>query len=281
MDTDHSTCVPVQWKMINVIICLSVLGFTSIICSASTTKSPTIVPTSTPFIPSIDALVTCRVSLPESLPLGDTLYLTILDEVTGLGLNPKRYIMEAEDDTHYFVILPFVMGSMIQYRYQRQGSILAQEHLPDGRPVRYRLFHLEGPGTIEDIVSRWTDTSFHSPSGELRGRIIDASTGKPQPSIMISAGGYQVYTRADGSFLIKPLPPGTHNLITFALNGAYQPLQQGALIQADASTYAEIYVRPSKLITATFLVSLREDTPPNIQVRLAGNLYQFGNSFTD
>jgi hypothetical protein len=36
-----------------------------------------------------------------------------------------------------------------------------------------------------------------------------------------------------------------------------------------------------QFITATFLVNLPEDTPLNIPVRLAGNLYQLGNSFTD
>ena len=79
--------------------------------------------------------------------------------------------MEAEDDTNYYVILPFVLGSMIQYRYQRQGSTLSQEHLPDGRPVRYRLYHVEGPGIVEDIVSRWTNTTFEGFGGELRGQL--------------------------------------------------------------------------------------------------------------
>ena len=281
MSTNHSTTISVQWKIINVLICISLLGFTVTSCSSTPTTSPVIEPTSAPIIPSIDALVTFRVSLPEPLPPGDSLFLVILDEVTGLGLNPQGYIMEAEDGTHYFAILPFVLGSMIQYRYHRQGSTLAQEHLPDGRPVRYRLYHVEGPGMVEDTVSRWTDTSFHNPSGELRGQVVDATNGMPLPSIMVTAGGHQVFTAADGSFLVKLIPSSIHNLVAYSLDGAYQPFQQGALIQTNASTYANIALQPAALITATFVVDFPDETPSNIPVRLAGNLYQLGNSFTD
>ena len=280
MHTNRIKSVPMLWKIANILICLSLFWF-STGCSPSRSISPDTSQSRVPFVPSTDALVTFRVTLPEPLLPGDSIFLTILDEVTGLGLNPKRYIMEAEDDTNYYVILPFVLGSMIQYRYQRQGSTLSQEHLPDGRPVRYRIYHVEGPGIVEDIVSRWTNTTFEGLGGELRGRITDATTGIPLPSIMVAAAGNQVYTHADGSFIMKQLSPGTHNLVAFSLDGAYHPFQQGALIQANSSTHAEITLQPSDLITVTFQVNLPDDTPPDAPVRLAGNIYQLGNSFTD
>ena len=238
-------------------------------------------PTPTSVIPLTDALITFRVTLLEPLPPGDSLYLVTVEEVTGLGLNPQRYIMEAEDGLHYFVILPFVMDSIVEYRYQRQGSSLAQEHLPDGRPVRYRLYHVEGPGIVEDVVSRWTDTQFADLSGELSGQVFDSVTGEPVPSLMIAVGGNQVFTAADGTFSIKRIVPGTHNLITYALDGTYRPFQQGAQIQPGLLTFAKIAVEPAKNITVTFIVSLPENTPPDLPIRLAGNLSQLGNTFAD
>jgi hypothetical protein len=250
-------------------------------CSTPTQSSPVANPTSNIYLSDTDALVSFRVSLPEPLPPGDSISLTILDEVTGLSLNPKYFTMEAEDELHYFILLPIPLGTILQYRYQRQGTILAQEHLPDGRPVRYRLYHVEGPAFIEDIISRWTDTSYQSQGGELIGKVIDSSTNAPLPTIMVNAGGYQVYSSGDGTFQIKDLPPGIHNLVTYAPDGTYQPFQQGAAIESNRTTFAEISIEPSRYVTGTFVVDLPSNTPPVAPIRLAGNLSQFGNSFTD
>ena len=48
-------------------------------------------------------------------------------------------------------------------------------------------------------------------------------SGKPIPSLMVSAGGAQTISAADGSFLLEGLPPGVHNLTLYAMDGSYQP----------------------------------------------------------
>jgi hypothetical protein len=42
-----------------------------------------------------------------------------------------------------------------------------------------------------------------------------------------------------------------------------------------------VQLTPAKLVTAIFAITVPADTPPDAPVRLAGNLYQLGNSFAD
>lgn len=232
-------------------------------------------------LPRTDALVTFRTRLPAPLPAGDSLYLTILDEITGLALNTQTFIMQAEDETHYVLMLPVPLSSLIKYRYTRQGISYAQEHLSDGRPVRYRLTNITGPAVVSDIISRWTDTSFSGQTGRLNGQVFDHITRQPLPNLMVAAGGFQTYTRSDGSFLIEGLPVGKHNLVVYSLDGSFQPFQQEAVINPGSTTLASVSVLPAKFVTITYNVSVPPDTPPNAPLRLAGNLYQLGNTFAD
>lgn len=260
---------------------LTVLAVFTLGCSSIITPSVQPSPTPTQYIPSTDALVTFRVTIPTPLEPGDSLYLATLDEVTGLDNDPKLFIMEAEDDTHYYVILPLPLDTLIQYRYQRQGQLIAQEFLPDNRPVRYRLFHVDGPGIINDVISRWSDTNYSGATGKLTGKVTDFATGAPVPSIMVTVAGYQVFTHADGSFNIGLVPPGTHNLVVISTNGSYLTFQQGAFIQSDLTTHAEITLHQTVIVTGTFIVKLPDNTPDQMPVRFAGNLLQLGNSFSD
>jgi len=103
---------------------------------------------------------------------------------------------------------------VIKYRYEREAeAIRVGEHSSDGSPVRYRLFYVTNPGTVQDIVSRWTDTEFEGQTGRIAGQAIDKNSGTPIPNLLITAGGHQVYSKSDGSFLIEGLPPGVHNLV--------------------------------------------------------------------
>jgi hypothetical protein len=231
--------------------------------------------------PHPEAMVTFRVHLPETLPAGDSLYLAVLDEVTGLALNQTTFIMEAEGATDYYVILPFAMNSVLKYRYIRQGSIMALEHLSDGRPVRYRLYQVDGPGLVQDVVSRWTDTQFSGQTGRINGTVVDMEDGSPIPSILISAGGAQALTAADGSFILEGLPPGTHNLAAYALDGAYRTYQQGATVASDSSTPAPLRLQKADNVRITFNVSVPAGTIKAVPMRLAGSLIQFGNTFSD
>ncbi|MFZ6027485.1 MAG: glycoside hydrolase family 113 [Chloroflexota bacterium] len=231
--------------------------------------------------PLPEAMLTFRVALPSPLNSGEALYLTVLDEVSGLAFNSRRYAMNPDDERHFTVILPFAVGSVIRYRYVRQGETMAQEHYSDGRPVRYRMAYVTGPGIIDDIVSRWTDTLFGGQVGRLTGEVLDRQTGYPVPGLLIAAGGAQTITAADGTFRIEGLPAGKHNLVAYALDGAYHTFQQEALIAPDAGTPAPIKMVAAKLVTVSFHVTVPADTPAGAVLRLAGNLLQTGNTFAD
>ncbi len=256
------------------------LAVTSCLNPSNQTATPSVYPTETPK-PLPQAMVTLRVKLPAPLGPGESVSLNVLDEVTGLALNSKSYPMQAVDAQNLYVILPFVLNSVIKYRYTRQGKTLAQEHLSDGRPVRYRLYYVGGPGTVDDVISRWTDTTFTGPTGRISGVITDAKTGAPVPGLLVEAGGAQTLTAADGSYLLEGLPPGNHNLVFYALDGAYAPFEQGAVVAADATTPASLRLSQAARVKIVFTLSVPKNSPPNVPVRMAGNLWQTGNTYAD
>ncbi len=232
-------------------------------------------------VPTTVALVTFQVRIPENTPPDQPILLSVLDEVTGLALNAKRYSMENVGEGEYVLGIPFPVGTTIKYRYSRKGELTAEEHTTDGRAVRYRMVHVDGPIEVQDIVSRWNDTRFEGETGRITGTTVDATTGNPIPGLMVSAGGAQAVTSSDGSFLIEGLPPGIHNIIVLAPDGSFQTFQQGAQVAAKSTTPAPIQLLPTSKVDVTFIVHVPEDTPPIVPIRLAGNLSQLGNTFAD
>ena len=251
-------------------------------CNISSPSTQT--STSSDLIPVSDiqqTLVTFQLTLPEPIPSGDSIYITLLDEVTGLSFNPHKYILTAEDSLHYSVDLPLYLGKVIKYRYIREGASNVSEHLYNDRPVRYRIYHVEGPGKVEDMLSRWTDSAYLGPKGRIMGEVLDASTSMPIPNLLVTAGGEQALTLADGTFLLDGLPAGTHNLVFYSLDGMYDLYQQGAVVAADSTTPVSVQLNPAKLVTVIFTVKVPDDTPADAPIRLAGNLLQLGNTYAD
>ncbi|MCJ7535421.1 MAG: hypothetical protein MUO57_07810, partial [Anaerolineales bacterium] len=116
-------------------------------------------PTSEPFKIDPLATVTFRVEIPVNTPAGQPILLSILDEVTGLGLNISRKEMQKIDESTYSITLPFPVGANIKYRYARQDTFIAEEHTTHQQPVRYRIYRVDGPGVVQDIVATWSDSN--------------------------------------------------------------------------------------------------------------------------
>jgi hypothetical protein len=226
-------------------------------------------------------MVQFQVQLPAGTPLQEPIYLQILDEVTGLALNASRFEMDAVDDLNYEITLPFPLGSTLKYRYARQGAFLAEEHSSNRQPVRYRLVYVDGPVSVRDVVSAWSDQLFSGPTGRILGSATIAGSGAPIPNLLVAAGGQQAITTSDGSFLLEGLPPGTHNLVGFALDGTYRTFQQGAVVADQSSTPAPIQLIPAPMVNVVFNLTVPDNTLPAVPVRMAGNLYQLGNTFAD
>lgn len=227
------------------------------------------------------ALVRFEVTIPETPEAEDGLQVSILDEVTGLALNITRYQMQPIDATNFWIELAFPLHSVVKYRYTRQGTIPFEEHTTDGRQVRYRMLYVEAPGTVQDTVTRWTDSAYFGPVGRIQGQVSDQGTGRPLANILLAAGGGQTLTASDGSFLIEGLPPGTHNLVAYSLDGAYRLFQQGARVAADSTTPTRVAMQRSEMVNITFNLQPPPKTPPGVPLRIAGNLYQLGNTYAN
>jgi hypothetical protein len=227
------------------------------------------------------AEVTFKVQVPPDTALGADIGLEVLDEVTGLTINPRRYTMERIDLYNHALVFPVPIGSVIKYRYIRLGAVTATEFTSLGEPVRYRLYPVTGPGEVQDIVARWSDTPYSGPIGRIEGQVNDISTSEPLANLMVTAGGVYTFSAADGSFHLEGLPPGTHNLVAYALDGSYKPFSQGAVVEGNVTTPADLRLEASPLVNVVFTVVLPGDTVPNVPVRLAGNLYQLGNTYAD
>jgi len=97
--------------------------------------------TPVPLPPPPQTEISFQVQLPDNSPPDQLIFLTILDEVTGLSLNAESYpMLPAEPDESgkilYNLTLPFPLGSVIQYRYERQAEIATVgEYRSDDRPV--------------------------------------------------------------------------------------------------------------------------------------------------
>ncbi len=246
----------------------------------TTAKTPTFppgpTPTATPAAP-----VTFNVTLPSPLLPGETLYLSVVDEVTGLGLNPVNYTMQGMDTLHYTLTLPFPVGSVVEYRYLRQSALPILEDDSSEKAVRYRLYAVSAPGTVQDIVSSWTDSLFAAPTGRIAGKVVNAADSSPLPNILIAVGGQQTLTDSTGAYVIEGLPAGTHNLVAYALDGSFQIFQQGATVVEDKTTPANISLVAASFVNVIFTVSVPDNTIANTPIRLAGNLYTLGNTYGD
>jgi hypothetical protein len=224
--------------------------------------------------------VNFNLRLPEPLPLGDKVNIVILDEVTGLPYNRQEIEMDRVDDELLTTTISIPARSVIKYRYEKVGETISPEINSNDEIVRYRMFFVKEESETTDILFSWKDRVEISETGRFEGIVQDKNTGDPIPDILISAGGKLTFSDANGLFSLDGLPVGTLNVLLYAIDGKFETFQQGAVISAGKKTPAEVRLSPNKPIEVTFVI-----TPPNeaagAPIYLAGNLAQFGNTFTD
>lgn len=263
---------------------LAVLTLTSLACELSLIDlgaSPTREPVGGPTATSAPvAEITFTVALPAPLVSGEKISFTVLDEVTGLALNPALYTMQPVDNLHYSIKMPFILGSVIKYRYIRQGAGLAQEDSALGSHVRYRMYHVDAPGSVNDVLASWSDQPYAGSMGAIQG-VVSGPDGKPLQNILVMAGGMASVTDTLGQYNLPGLPPGTHHLIAYAMDGSYKTYQHSAQVEADLTTSAPLTLQAAQMVQVTFQVTPPGDTVVGAPVRLAGNLQQLGNTFAD
>ena len=221
------------------------------------------------------------VTIPTPLRNGETLYLSVVDDVTGVPYNFQNYSLNKGDDFHYYVAIPFSLGSIVKYRYVRQSSSTNLEDDFLNRPIQYRMYYVGGPGEVMDIVTSWTDSESTINYGRITGRVIDKNSNIGIPDILITAGGRQTFSDSNGEFVLEGIPEGNNNLVAYSIDGTYETFQQGAIVASGKRTPVSISLVSSKFVNVTFSVSLPANTVPSAPIRFAGNIFQIGNTFGD
>ncbi len=244
------------------------------------TQTPTGTPAPTP-PPVLQAEVVFQVDIPRNTPENPEIYIDLLDEITGLAINPRHYLLEEIADFQFATRISIPIGSLVKYRYGREGNPPAIEFTPNNKQVRYRLLKVSGPVIAKDVISAWTDFPYKEKFGRIGGKITDAASNAPLPNIMVAAGGAHTFTSSTGDFLIEGVPEGTHRIVAYCLDGAYDVFQQGATVAVNSVTPANIKLNKSPTVKVTFSVTAPQGSIRGIPMRLIGNTYALGNTFSD
>jgi len=219
--------------------------------------------------------------IPEPVKDDEEIYLEIIDDVTGIGLNPTRYRMQEKDTRSFFARIPITNGSIIKYRYVLRSNVDQIEKNTTSSPVLYRLYFANRPSIISDVIQSWSSEMVNGLGGEISGFVFDQKTDLPIPDVIISIGGNMVVTGANGYYEFKDLPIGSYLITAIHPDGLYEPFQQKAIIAENALTPASFGMDSADLVNIEFIVTVPENTIHNAPLRLIGNTRQTGNMFSE
>lgn len=267
----------ISWVVILCVFCSILFG-----CSPSEGVSPGLIESSneTTHPPREYAEVHFSVRVPATKADAGPVYLQMLDEVTGLLLNPVTYRLSEKSANVFTANIAVPLNSLIKYRYTYGSNSTNIEFTPMGQAVRYRMAYIDQPMDIEDTISTWGIDGFTGNYGRIQGHVMDVN-GLPISNSMVSVAGSLTLTSSDGSFLIDGIPVGTHNLVVYSVNGDHDVFQQQVLVATDMNTPVEVAVQPSKLVKITFHLTVPDDIFAQLPVRIIGNTYSTGNTFVD
>lgn len=207
--------------------------------------------------------------------------LEILDDVTGLYFNSSRFELFKDDSFHYSTRIPLPVSADIKYRYILFSEGTSYEFNSQNQQVRFRIARVNGPEIIDDLLSGWAGAKYSGPVGNITGQIIDSTTNAPIPNLLITAGGVQAISASDGSFEMKGLATGQHNLVIYSMDGIYETFQQGAIVAENANTPVQIALNPRDTTNVTFEVALPYGMDKSLPLRFVSNLLPLGNAYAD
>jgi hypothetical protein len=103
----------------------------------------------------------------------------------------------------------------------------------------------------------------------------------PIPNIMVCVTGMQILTDSTGSFLLENVPAGIHVLVMAALDGSFRTFSQQVEVASGLLTPVSVTLEPADLVNVVFSVQVPANTPRSAPLRMAGSLFQLGNTFSD
>lgn len=227
------------------------------------------------------AEVLFNVSFAAGSEMQGGLFLEVLDEISGLGLNPIRYPMQSTDGLAYSLRMTYPMGFVMKYRYVQEGTPPLIEYDSQNQQVRYRQAYINGPLAINDQVAGWLTNPFSGTTGILQGFIFNSETSEPLPNVLVTCNGMRTFSGADGSYSIANIPVGENLLTAVHVDGLFQPFQQKAVIASNAVTPANFGMKPNRLVNITFIVTPPAENLVGAPIRLFGSFLSLGNSFAD
>jgi hypothetical protein len=224
--------------------------------------------------------ITITVTAPADTPANADLLMEIIDEVSGWPYNTEILPLTRLNDGRWQLEIEPPAGSLLRYRYLRKNPEPSVEASTDGATIKYRVLQIPSTAQIQEVIAAWSDSPYQGPTGRILGRLVEADTGKLLSEMIVSVAGKLIFSDVQGNFRVDGLVPGLHNITVFSPDGAYITAQQGAIIAADSTTPAQMNLLPAKKIQVTFEVSVPQDTYEETDLRIAGNLQQFGHLFT-
>ena len=264
-----------MWHKSSILTILSVLVFSTLLNACQLLPEASVSPDYQ------TAEVLFRVVLPAKLADGTKLQLEILDDVTGLAFNPKRYDMIQKDERNYYFKTTLTQFANVRYRYLAVGASTLIETNSQGQEVRFRLLNVNNPIAVTDYVASWPDLPYQGGVGSVVGQFFDSAANTPLPNLLVSIQGVQTLTASDGSFSIHGITPGTHNLVAMALDGTFADFQQEAVVAENAVTPVSVGLQSRPAVNVEFRVTLPANTNVTTPLRLASNLYSLGNLYAD
>jgi len=216
---------------------------------------------------------------PPSTPGNAAVQVEFFDEIAGFAAPTSVVRMEGDGAGTWVARVTPPSGTVLYYRYTRTSPGQAVESGIRGEPVVARLGLVNGATQINDVIAAWGDDPQAQPTGRIVGTLTDAGAGTPLADILISIGGRSAFTDGQGGFRIDDLPAGLHTLVALSPSGSHHPVQQGAIIASDSETPAVLGLTAAQPIVVTFQATVPPDTPPDVPVRVAGNVLALGNTF--
>ena len=223
------------------------------------------------------------VSTPFDTTADAEIYLDIVDDLTGINLNPIRHKMQFVSENLYSIELSFPHSSMVKYRYAMGSNPTTVEHDPVGQPVYCRVLNTQKdfPVVTRDVIASWAETPLNVSLGRMEGRLSDSATGAGISGLIVNLNGLQTVTTATGEFLIDNALPGKYLLTMYHMDGSYEPFQQEAIIASDSSTPVEITLNPRSTTQVTFIVTPPPGYNTQAPIRLIGNTTHLGSTITE
>lgn len=227
--------------------------------------------------------LTFFVAAPPDTPPDAEIYLDIVDEITGVNLNPARHKMSLVSENLYFFELPAQNHTLLKYRYALGSSPTIIERSTTGSPVFYRTFAIQpnGPNVVRDAIVSWSDAPINVSLGRLEGILTNETSGTGIPDVLVNINGLQAVTDSDGAFHLSNVYPGKYLLTIISLDNRYGPYQQEAIIAPEASTPVELALQAQPTVEITFALTPPPNHDPSVPIRLVGNTQSLGSAPTN